>query len=614
MAPPPETEPLFPTIEDALDTLTVGDLKTLLSLLTRRAKPTRKADLVAAVAGHLRGEALQAVWDRLDATQQQAVVAAAYTADGIFDSARFHARYGVLPGFTTGEGGLFDRGDPTVLRLFFYKTGRFGAGDDVLPGTLQQWVRERFAEPAGPSLVTVAAPPETLPAGSPWRDDADRTPVHRHHGEAALSELAAVLRLVEQGRVPVSEKTGLPGAAVLRALEPLLGDGDFYPPEARGPYGDAPVGAIRAFAWPLLLQAGGLAERHGKRLTLTRAGHKALNRPAAETLRRLWQRWVKSRLFDELNRVDAIKGQRGKGKRTLTAPASRRQAIEAGLCECPADTWVELEGFSRYLLAAGHEFEVSRDPWQLYVEDPHYGSLGYDGCGGWTILQKRYLCVLLFEYAATLGLIDVAYVVPWEAPRDFDELWGTEDLLFLSRYDGLTHFRLTGLGRYCLGLTDRYSLAMEPAATALRVRPNRIVEAVEDPPAPAEALLLDTWAEREDDRTWRLERETVLEAIERGRPLGELREFLAARDPQELPEPVEGFLAGVADQATALRSTGTVLLVECTDDETAERVVGDRQARKLCRRVGPRHLAVRPEDEERFRQAARGLGLGMPRG
>jgi hypothetical protein len=32
-----------------------------------------------------------------------------------------------------------------------------------------------------------------------------------------------------------------------------------------------------------------------------------------------------------------------------------------------------------------------------------------NGSGGWNILQERYLLALLFEYAATLGLIDIAY-------------------------------------------------------------------------------------------------------------------------------------------------------------------------------------------------------------
>jgi len=39
---------------------------------------------------------------------------------------------------------------------------------------------------------------------------------------------------------------------------------------------------------------------------------------------------------------------------------------------------------------------------------------------------------VLFEYTATLGLIDIAYTDPSGARRDFHESWGTEDVIFLG--------------------------------------------------------------------------------------------------------------------------------------------------------------------------------------
>jgi hypothetical protein len=55
----------------------------------------------------------------------------------------------------------------------------------------------------------------------------------------------------------------------------------------------------------------------------------------------------------------------------------------------------------------------------------------YDGSEG--ILVERYMLCLLFEYAATLGLVDVAFIPPAGARRDYHKLWGTDDLLFFSR-------------------------------------------------------------------------------------------------------------------------------------------------------------------------------------
>ena len=72
--------------------------------------------------------------------------------------------------------------------------------------------------------------------------------------EAQLN-LRAVLELCAAGEVRCSEKTGRPSAATMRTVESRLVDGDFYVAEP-----------IAAFAWPLLLQAGGLARIDSGRL------------------------------------------------------------------------------------------------------------------------------------------------------------------------------------------------------------------------------------------------------------------------------------------------------------------------------------------------------------
>jgi hypothetical protein len=96
--------------------------------------------------------------------------------------------------------------------------------------------------------------------------------------EAQLN-LRAVLDLCAAGEVRCSEKTGRPTAATIRTVGSRLVDGDFYVAEP-----------MAAFAWPLLLQAGGLARIDGGRLRLTSKGRAALNASAAEVVRGLWQR------------------------------------------------------------------------------------------------------------------------------------------------------------------------------------------------------------------------------------------------------------------------------------------------------------------------------------
>ena len=243
---------------------------------------------------------------------------------------------------------------------------------------------------------------------------------------------------------------------------------------------------------------------------------------------------------------------------------------------------------------------------------PSRGSLGYAGNHDWDILQGRYVLSVLFEYAATLGMIDVAYTHPDGAPPDFTKNGGADDLAYLSRYDGLRYFRLNPLGAYCLGEVDAYEPTLPPPAVRLTVFADLRMR-VEGRLPSHERLLLETVANPESDDAWRLEPSSILAAMENGYQVQELREFLSARDDQPLPETVEGFLRNLERGEHALKSRDAALLIECADKDVAARLAADRKTAPLCLPAGERHVVVRAKDEKRFRKAVHGLGYGMPR-
>ncbi len=568
----------------------MDDLRPRVALLKTSEDPKRKADFVAVIENHLKGERLKTLWDRLDDLQQKAVSEAIHTSDGVFDRAQFQAKYGDLPNFGTRGKSWSSRVKPSLLRLFLYSEARYQDTGSVVPRELRQRLVAFVPEPAAPALDTLDELPEThaleetrysladdddgilvvrgkrlyqMPRKPPKKEvSVHHIPIIRRDMERTASQdLQTVLRLVDQGKVTVSDKTSQPSAATVKAIADVLRDGDFYD--------HSDVGPIRAFAWPLLLQAGKLAELQGKKLALTRAGRKALSTPPAETLRIVWQRWLKGTVLDEFNRVDVVKGQRGKGKRAMTALAGRRAVIAEALAECPVGSWAPFESYSRYMQAGNFNFEVTRDPWQLYIGEANYGNLGNQGAHDWPILQERYLLCLLFEYAATLGLIDVAYIDPHGARRNYQYLWGVDDLDFLSRYDGLIYFRLNPLGAFCLGLASSYAPSELEARGSLTVLPNLQIQSTGDALSPDEKLLLETYAEPESDDLWRLSRDKALSAVENGNQISELQAFLVSRDEQPLPETVESFITTTQRQAKALTHKGVALLIECVDAEVA---------------------------------------------
>jgi hypothetical protein len=338
---------------------------------------------------------------------------------------------------------------------------------------------------------------------------------------------------------------------------------------------------------------------------------KALSAPPHETLRLLWNKWESNTRHDEYNRVEAVKGQRGKGN-PMAAKPPRRQTIAAALRSCPVGRWIDTGGFSRYMQAADFTFQVARDPFRLYFCERQYGHLGYDGFGGWNILQHRYLLGLLFEYAATLGMVDVAYVHPAGAINDLGGIWGADDLEWLSRWDGLRAFRITELGAYCLGMTKTYTPPVPETTLKLQTGTNLVIQQVGGTMEPADRLQLEDWAEPlEDGDGWRLTPERALQAVERGQKAEDFADFLRNRDPQPLPQTVEGFLATADRDGRAVRFQGQALLYECRDAETARRICAHNDLKNHCHPCGDTAIAVPESHAETFRKTVRAMGLGM---
>ena len=604
-----QAEDWIPTVSDALSKLTVGELKQLAALVCSDPLPPRKGNLVALLGERLaREDVVRERWESLGEIQRAAVSEVVHGYSPRLDRARFRAKYGRDPDWGSLDGSGRDA-RPTALRLFLY-------GNGVMPDDLRERLQAFVPAPASAALATVDELPTEIEQYYTFYDGAAggrQTSVElipltvRETERAALYELEAVLRLVESGKLSVSDKTHRPSAAAMRLIAAALHGGEPYPDEAG-------VGPIKAFAWPMLVQAAGLAELRGSRLALTKVGSKALGAPPATMVRTIWDRWVATKIVDELSRVDAIKGQTGKGRRSLTAAATRRVAIADALASCPVSHWVAIDELFRYMRAAGHDFEVTRDPWSLYISDPEYGSLGYDGCGGWDILQARYALCLLFEYAATLGLIDVAYVPPQDARADYQDQWGADGLEYLSRYDGLTYIRLTPLGDYALGCADAYEPPALQTRTAFTVLANLDLVATHDGLSFADRLVIERYAERTADHVWRLNRDLLLTAVEQGESIDDVREFLIARSATPLPATILSLLGDIADQAQRFVDRGPMRVIDCNDPALVALLANGARTRALCIAAGENRLLVPSGCEPAFRRAVRKLGYAVQPG
>ena len=480
------------SVKERLEQENVENLKWYARLLGADKKIIRKRELINLIATHLNGARLREIWSRLDDLQQAAVAETIYFKSLRFDKARFKAKYGELPSFGAEHYYYHAQAKdgPTLARLLLHHG---------IPGQLAERLKEFVPQPAPAQINISTKESDHKGLGSAANEPNGFIIVEME--QSALRDLKALLRLIRERKLRVGEKTGVATAASMELIENALSGADFYSSLATFKEAEDQIGPIKAFAWPLLLQAAKLAVKEGPRLKLTKAGEKAFSAPAHETLRFIWRQWLGFSGFDEFRRIDAIKGQHGKGRMALTAVSTRRETISRALRNCPFDNWIDVDEFFRFMQASNYYFDVSRDPWDLYITDSQYGSLGYDGYHGWEILQGRYILCLLFEYAATLGIVDVAYDSPVEARDDFRKIWGTDDLAYFSRYDGLTKFRLTKLGGYCLGLSTEYSPKAIAQKAPFTVMPSlRLI--VSGELSTDEESILESFAERTAEIEW----------------------------------------------------------------------------------------------------------------
>jgi hypothetical protein len=589
-----DNDRVYQTQAQALDgCYTVDRLKPLAKLICDDI-PTRKADIIAAITGAMRGEKIKGVFDRLDRIGQHIVAEAVYAADRKVDFRKIKAKYqpssdtGRHPGYMSGS---------DLLDLFIYNR--------QVPADMHGRLKTFVPMPKSDQVKYVDKLPKSIKSDM---ERGPRLPLEiRKTARAVLHNLEVVLRLIDGGKLKVSPQTGRPTSATVKNLSKRLHEGDWY----HEPDMLAEVGAIQAFAWPLIVRAAGLARADGSSLKLTKNGYKALDGNRPQVIKSAWKKWVKNKVIDEFSRINEIKGQKSSRGRTLAAASKRRPVINEALGHCWAGRWVKVEELMRFMQSKGLDFQVARYPWKLYLGDSHYGHL--DDYGSESILRSRYLLAYLFEYAATLGLIDVAFTHPAGALGDFHHFYGVDGLEFLSRYDGLKYFRLNPLGAYVLGLSDGYDPPAFEPRPVLTVLPNHeivITDAVSL--SAADKLFLNKIGKKTSSSLWRLTLSTLLAAAQSGTDTKQVREFLESRSAQPLPETVIQLLNDAAGRSTRLSYSGRAHLIACQDPVLVQLISSDRKASKLCLAAAGDYIVVLPGKEKDFIKTLADMGYIVP--
>ena len=589
---------------DVMSCLRVDTLKSIAKIAGISRSVTRKAELITALDRFVHTDPSGFV-ERLGSIERNMLAEAVYN-NNCVNPVVFSAKYNVpCPRPTWGK-------NASLIHMVIAED-RYS--DEIqVPQTVADMLRPLLEKPTHARPVTVDTIPETLDLASDLRrgDPTTIRPIHLYAGQRTVFlELRRVLQLVQGGKVRVQAKSGRPTPATARAIAGSLAAPDFdleLPAAQRDKY-TFESGSVRAHAWAVLVQQCGWCKAPGGTLKLTREGQRLVRDVTPEAFRKGVVRLGSDDKFDELQRVNHIRGQTGKARRWMTKPSERRETICFGLAEWPENEWLAFDEAYRFLHACGYPFSVSSNPMSLYFCEQRYGYINDPDD-----LDRQYLRAFLLETLATLGLVDVAYVYPHYLWPELSGGWGTDDMDFCGRYDGLLYVRLNLLGMYCLGRADQYTPPAAEKRSIFTVLPNREIAVAGDSPLlPADASMLELFARQRSDHLWRIDQQTILDYLENGGSLDDVLRYLVENSAEEIPDTIRVLVDDTRAKADAVAGAQEAWLVEFKDAEVAVLVAHDTKAGKLCLLAGDRHVAVPKKNERAFRTALKKLGYVLPR-
>ena len=531
-----------------LENLNVDVLKVLARRMDLPKTLTRKGDLIEAMARKVEND-LQGVLNFMSHAERLLLAEAAFH-EGRISPRVFSSKYGISAPLPNP----WMRPDGAVLTALMFERNALSLYE--VPKELINALQDSLPEPEPAKVKTVDSLPASYAPSKRYSHSPNQPPrpLRVHEGEKAVfTELRRVLRLVQGAKIKVTDKGRRPTDGAVRLISTALSPSDFdlkSPSEETSKYEES-AGAVRAHAWGVLIQQCEWAKPRAGTLVLTECGKKMLNGPDVSRYKDGVEAYLNNDDFDELNRIEHIRGQSGNAKRYMTPPSERKIPIVDSIFEWPVNQWVSLEEANRFVFASGNDFVVTEQPINLYFCEFQYGHFG--DIGG--ELEKQYLRALLMESLATLGLVDIAYVFPHQLWPELGDRWGSDDMSFCSRYDGLLYVRLNGLGAFVFDVSDTWTppVTAEETRNLFALLPNREIAITRSKkPSPDEIAGLEMCAILKSDYVWELSAHQILTYFESGGSMEEITAFLTSNSSTGIPDTVEIFLRDVAKKASAV--------------------------------------------------------------
>lgn len=592
-----------------LNTMNAEEIRAILRGLGEKKLPSRKGDLIDRLQGIWIDEP-QRLIDLLSEPERLLLAECVQKGNYSPNIDQLNSKYGF--NYSMPSHGSYGGGQ--VIHCFLSYARYYGY---ELLTDVEDRLERLLPAPADLQIESLEDLPDTAVWSFPrWSGENDvvERPMRVYESERiAPMECRRMLQMAGAGTLRVSDKTGNPTAATVRKVGEALcaPDMDIALPKdcADRPWDERDVdpGTVRAFAWPVLLQQCGWAKPKGGKLQLTKAGKTLRDDFSFERYAEGVSCLISRSTRDELRRVKVIKGQNGRRvARGRRDPCDRKLAIKACLCALPRGEWVSLEEANRAIYALDEDGRAYAEATFIYLAEMQYGQLhGYE-----KEIGRIYFRQLLGDALATLGIVDVGYTWPHYIQPELGDAWGIDDECFCSVYDGIKYLRVTPLGRYCLGIDSQYEPPETQDQSLFKVLPNLDIVVVDSASfSVADEAVLDRFAKRKSDLVWKMDKKSMISALEAGESADDTLAVLRNFSQNEIPDNVVKFIRDVAERAEAVKSCRDAVVVDFIDEATAQLVEGDTTAAKSVIAREGKSVVVLKSKVKGFKTALRKMGI-----
>lgn len=267
----------------------------------------------------------------------------------------------------------------------------------------------------------------------------------------------------------------------------------------------------------------------------------------------LFERYLKNRYtIDENKSITANKFHFSRASYNLTGP---RQAIIDSLKMCPTQEWVVASEFKKQIKFMNYNFlrSVVND---VSIRDDYYSQ--YYSTPGWYDLEFYFIDVVLMEYLSVLGVVDI---VTCNVSDNYDS----------RTFPIVVYFRVTALGMFLLGITDKYvskQKSTSAEAKGIVIQPNFDIIVPNGTQRIAHEIYFERFltktTEDAEVSVFKLDFSGIVKALEIGIKIHEICDYLQNCSTVPIPENVISMLGDWETGSKRIRIR-TVTIVE-TDD------------------------------------------------